>query len=106
MLLLLSLAYFLQISTAQLDCGYNCLCFDDLVDCSRKNLRTMPLFDDYIMLSTRNLLLRHMPLLDLTSFECEDWINLREINLKGKGSIFSMCLLTFKEDGVVTFVIS
>ena len=44
----------------------------------------MPTFDEVIILSTQKLLLRHMPKLDLTAFDISEWINLDEINLKGK----------------------
>ena len=44
----------------------------------------MPTFDEVIILSTEKLLLRHMPKLDLSNFDISKWINLNEINLKGK----------------------
>lgn len=84
MLVSLLLAICFTISNAQFDCGANCLCFNNLVDCSRKNLRVMPTFDEVIILSTEKLLLRHMPKLDLSNFDISKWINLNEINLKGK----------------------
>ena len=96
------LGIFFQISAAQFDCGYNCLCFDDLVDCSRKNLRTIPAFEEIIVLSTKNLLLRHMPDLDLTSFDCDTWINLREMNLKGEYMLISINYRELKFDKITT----
>ena len=69
---------------SQFECGSNCLCFDDMVDCSRQHLRGMPTFSEFITLSTQKLLLRHMPDLDLTTWDCTQWINLKELNLKGK----------------------
>lgn len=83
MLLLICLATFFHITFSQFHCGSNCLCFDDLVDCSRHNLKVMPTFRRYTILSTKRLLLRHMPDLDLTTFDCPSWRNLEQLNLKG-----------------------
>ena len=44
----------------------------------------MPSFRRIIRLSTKKLLLRNMPQLDMSNMDCSEWPNLDEINLRGE----------------------
>ena len=84
LLALILLGIILHCYTMQNTCGPNCLCFNQLVDCSKKDLKRMPSFRRFIRLSTKKLLLRNMPQLDMSNMDCSEWPNLDEINLRGE----------------------
>ncbi len=84
MLAVILLGIILHCYTFQNICGPNCLCFNQLVDCSKKDLKRMPSFRRIIRLSTKKLLLRNMPQLDMSNMDCSEWPNLDEINLRGE----------------------
>ena len=68
-------------------CGYGCLCFENILECSKLGYTKFPEFVGMIKLTTEKVMLRNIPQLDLSAFKTSKWINLEEIDLKGNSFI-------------------
>ena len=64
-------------------CGYECLCFENILECSNLGFTKFPEFAEMIKLTTEKVMLRNIPQLDLSAFKTSEWINFEEIDLKG-----------------------
>ena len=69
-------------------CGYGCLCFENILECSNLGFTKFPEFAEMVKLTTEKLMLRNIPQLDLSAFKTSIWINLKEIYLKGNSFYF------------------
>ena len=68
-------------------CGYECLCFENILECSKLGFTKFPEFAEMIKLTTEKVMLRNIPQLDLSAFKTSEWINLEKIDLKGNSFI-------------------
>ena len=74
-------------------CGYECLCFENILECSNLGFTKFPEFAEMIKLTTEKVMLRNIPQLDLSAFKTSEWINLEEIDLKGNSFISFLYLI-------------
>ena len=76
-----------SIYAAQNICGYEYLCFENILECPNLGFTKFPEFAEMIKLTTEKVMLRNIPQLDLSAFKTSEWINLEEIDLKGSSFI-------------------
>ena len=79
-------------------CGYECLCFENILECSNLGFTKFPEFAEMIKLTTEKVMLRNIPQLDLSAFKTSEWINLEKIDLKGRSNSFISIFINKKTE--------